>query len=376
MMKKLLFQAITILILLMVVLGAGCTQPALENDAPQEEGQGTPSQAEAQTIHWRMAGPWSAGTGDYELQQYFAAKVADLTDGQFEIEVFAGGAIVDSYQEFDACSEGTLDAIFTGVPNLAGTFGPASRLFVGYPGGPTIYEMLAWYYEGGGNELNQEILDNAHYNIHHVGPGSPRSAEGFGWFKEPITSLDDFKGMKFRTAAIWGEILSEELGASVIQVPAGELYEAFMRGVIDAFEFSTPTLDWDYGYQELGAIYHMPGIHQTNTMQQVDVNADEWAALSPQMKAVIETAAEATASRGLWQSNYEDGLAYQKMLDYGVEIYDLPVDVQEGILDAAQVVYDRYRANDPFFDKVMTSQEEFFTIYRECQDRITGWVTK
>jgi len=214
-----------------------------------------------------MSGPWATGTGDYVLQQYFAQKVADMTNDQLKIDVYAGGAVVENYQEYDACNEGSLDAIFTGTPNLAGTFGTAARLFVGYPGGPTIYELMAWFYEGGGDQLAQEILDNANYNIHHVGPGSPRSAEGFGWFKQPITSINDFRGMKFRTAAIWGEILSEELGAAVIQVPAGELYEAFQRGVIDAFEFSTPSLDWDYAYQELGAVYMMPGIHQTNTLQ-------------------------------------------------------------------------------------------------------------
>jgi len=374
-MKTNLLRACIAVVFVLGIALVGCA-PA-EQEAPDgEASNGAPSAPAGEVIKWRMAGPWSAGTGDYDLQIYFADTVRAMTDGQLDIEVFAGGAVVDAYQEFDACSEGTLDAIFTGLPNLAGTFGPAARLFVGYPGGPTIYEQLAWFYEGGGNELNQEAFDMYNYNIKHVGPGSPRSAEGFGWFKEPVNSLDQFDGLKFRTAAIWGEILSEELGASVIHVPAGELYEGFMRGVIDAFEFSVPTLDWDYGYQELGAIYHMPGIHQTNTMQQVDVNADEWAALPPHLKAVIEHATEATASRGLWESNYLDGIAYEKMLDYGVEIHDLPVDVQEGILDAAEIVYERYRADDPFFDKVMTSQEEFYASYRACQDRITGWVTR
>lgn len=368
-MKARLLCSMLAVVVVFGLFAVGCTP------ASQQPGETSPSAPAGEVIKWRMAGPWAAGTGDYVLQQYFAEKVSGMTDGQLEIEVFAGGAVVDSYQEFDACNEGTLDAIFTGTPNLAGTFGSAARLFVGYPGGPTIYELLAWLYEGGGNELAQEILDNANYKIHHVGPGSPRSAEGFGWFKEPITSLDDFNGMKFRTAAIWGEILSEELGASVIQVPAGELYESFQRGVIDAFEFSTPSLDWDYAYQELGAVYMMPGIHQTNTLQCVSVNQDEWDDLNPQMKAILEAATEATAVRGLFLSNYQDGIAYQKMLDYGVKIYDLPEDVQQGILDAAKVVYARYRANEPFFDKVMSSQEEFYAQYRECQVRITGWIS-
>ena len=63
------------------------------------------------------------------------------------------------------------------------------------------------------------------------------------------------------------------------------------------------------------------------------------------------------------------------MLDYGVKIYDLPTDVQQGILDAAKAVYDRYSAKDPFFDKVFSSQSDFYATYRDCQKRITNWIS-
>jgi TRAP-type mannitol/chloroaromatic compound transport system substrate-binding protein len=184
--------------------------------------------------------------------------------------------------------------------------------------------------------------------------------------------LSDFKGMKFRTAAIWGEVISRKLGGAVTMLPASELYEAFQRGVIDGFEFSTPALDWDYGYQELGAYYHMPGLHQTNTKQALLVNKRAWNELTPDLQAIVVHAAEAN-EKHLWHSNYLDGVAYQKMLDYGVNIVDLPRDVIEGITQGAKEIYEEMSAENPVFAKWYKSQEDFFKAYRECQDRITDW---
>jgi len=369
-MKSRLVVLLVVAITIFALVAAGCTPKVGPGEAP------TPT-PEEEIVKWRLTGPWSAGTTLYVVEQDFAQRVSDMTDGKFQIEVFAGGAIVPNYEELDALNDGSLDAYEGGLSSQAGVFGACTRLYVGYPSGPNIYELLAWIYEGGGNEMYQEMIDRKNYNVYNVGPMAPNSAEGFGWFKEPVTSLDQFKGMKFRTASLWGEILAEELGAAVVQIPASELYEAFMRGTIDAFEFSTPKLDWDYAYHEIeGAIYMMPGIHQTNTLQSLLVNRDSWEALSPEYQAVIKTAAEATAMRSLMNGNYADGVAYQAMLDYGVEIFDLPEEVQRGIIKAAKPVYARYSAADPLFGKIFESQQEFFKIYGECQDRITGWVSE
>jgi len=361
----LLMVAITILALVVV----GCAPKAGPGEAP------TPA-PEEEIVKWRMTGPWAAGTTLYVVMEDFANRVSEMTDGKFQIEVYAGGAIFPMYEEYDALNEGTLDAYMCGPSAAAGVFGTCSRLFVGYPGGPNIYELLAWLYEGGGDEFGQEILDRQNYNVHYVGSIAPNSAEGFGWFAKPITSLDQFKGMKFRTASIWGEILAEELGAAVVQIPAGELYEALKQGTIDAFEFSTPKLDWDYAFHEIGAVYMMPGIHQTCTLQNLSTNADSWEELSPKYQAILRTAAEATCMRALMSGNVADGVAYQAMLDYGVEIYDLPEDVQRGILAASKPVYARYSESDPLFKRMFESQQEFRKLYGACQDRITGWVTE
>merc|ERR1711964_106710 len=73
-----------------------------------------------------------------------------------------------------------------------------------YSGAPFNMEppaYLAWYYEGDGKKLLEEIY--AERNIHPmlcsiIGP------EGAGWFAQPIEGMDDFDGLKIRFAGIGG----------------------------------------------------------------------------------------------------------------------------------------------------------------------------
>ena len=190
------------------------------------------------------------------------------------------------------------------------------------------------------------------------------AAELFGWFAEPVTSMDDFKGMKFRTAGIWGEMLNEA-GAAVVTMPGGEIYESMQRGVIDAFEFSTPGVDWSAGFQELGAYVHGPGIHAPQSAFEFLVNKDQWNALPDDLKAIVDHACEATVIRSLAMVDYADMEGIKNLKDYGTEFVYLPEDVQKSIVEIANKKYDELAAEDDFFRKVLESHREFLVGYRD-----------
>ena len=193
------------------------------------------------------------------------------------------------------------------------------------------------------------------------------SAELFGWFAEPITSMDDFKGMKFRTAGIWGEMLNEA-GAAVVTMPGGEIYEAMQRGVIDAFEFSTPGVDWSAGFQELGAYMTGPGIHAPESAFEMLINKDKWNALTPDLQDIVNRACEANTIRVWALIDYQDMLAMTKLKDYGTKFVYLPEDVQKAIVAIANNKYNEIAKTDEFFNKVLMSQREFAAPYRDFKD--------
>ncbi len=317
----------------------------------------------ASKIRWRLQGPFPAGMAITYGSTEFAKIVTEMSDGRLTVKSFPGGAIVPALKEFDAVNKGTLDAHFSGSHYHTSQVGLAGDLFNLYPGGPNPMEFAVWCYEAGGLALWQELYDRRNYNVVALGPMGYSAAELFGWFREPIKTLDDFKGMKFRTAGIWGEILTG-FGAAVVQIPGGEIFESMKRGVLDAFEYSTPGVDYSAGFHQLGAYMIGPGIHAPMSAFELLVNKTSWEKLTPDLQAIVRTAAQATSFRMLCNIDYVDLVAMDKLKEYGVKFYKLPEDVQKEVVKAANKLYDEKAKEDPFFAKVLNSQREFLKKYR------------
>jgi TRAP-type mannitol/chloroaromatic compound transport system substrate-binding protein len=58
---------------------------------------------------------------------------------------------------------------------------------------------LAQY--GGGKELLAKLYASIGANVVSF-PYGPMPTQPLGWFKKPVTKVDDFKGLKFRTVGI------------------------------------------------------------------------------------------------------------------------------------------------------------------------------
>jgi TRAP-type mannitol/chloroaromatic compound transport system substrate-binding protein len=168
---------------------------------------------------------------------------------------------------------------------------PAAPLFGYIPFGMDVLPYLTWFYQGGGAALYQELYKA--YDLGFAAPCGMLPSENLAWSNKPIRSLEDFKGLKFRTSGFWGEILSEA-GASVMMLPAGEIYEALQRNVLDAGEFSIPSMDKDLAFHEIAKYLLVPGIHQPSTFLDITVNKKSWAKLPEDLKAIVKIAAQAT----------------------------------------------------------------------------------
>lgn len=335
-----------------------------EEAAPEEEEQAPPAAAEAKLIEWKLQTHMPAGTPFYKMTEDFCDRVNNMAAGQLEISPFPGGAIVPARAELDGLLSGAIDACVIGTHDSEGKLGKVAALWGNTPGGPNPTEFLAWYHEGGGHNLAQELFDQKGVNVQIVGgPINLTGAEIFGWFKKPVSSITDFKGLKFRTAGLWGEVV-DDAGGAVVTLPGGEVYQAFERGVVDAFEFCCPSMDWAMGFQDLGAYMHVPGIHSTCAVTLLHIEKDKWETLPSDLQEIIKNAADANSMRSVLWMDAQDVEAMEKFKDYGTEIVILPDQVQAHILERADAMYDRYAAEDAFFAKVINSKREFLDNYR------------
>ena len=154
---------------------------------------------------------------------------------------------------FENVSTGAIEAGYSWMGYEIGQV-PAAALFGATPFGLEPGEFMAWMYFQGGHELLAETF--APFNVLPILCGTI-PPEAAGWFRNPINSVDDLKGLKFRAAGVGGEILSE-FGMSVTMLPGGELYQALETGVLDATEFSMPTVDEQLGFFQVAKHYYLP----------------------------------------------------------------------------------------------------------------------
>src|SRR5258706_319134 len=82
---------------------------------------------------------------------------------------------------------------------------------------------------GQGRKLMDEIYDS--FKVVAL-PAGQTGGQMFGWFRKEIKSVQDFQGLKFRTAGFGGKVVAK-LGAVPQQIAGGDIYPAMERGTID-----------------------------------------------------------------------------------------------------------------------------------------------
>jgi len=298
-----------------------------------------------------------------------AADVEKASGGRLTLTAKGEGEIVGAFEVTEAVSEGVLDMAGNSPAFDIGHLGPVVFLFgsSGFPGGPTQTEYAVWFYEGGGKEIINRVYQDKGFNVNVIGLVSMYPAEMFGHYRDEITSMDDFKGMKYRTVGPWAEIL-ESFGASVVSLPGKEVYEAAQRGVIDAFEYATPSVNWDAGFHEVRDWVGFPGIHSPNMVYQAMVNMDVWNKLPGDLSHLLQMCVEAHTFQDYAMESWLDALAIEKYKDYGTKIFYLPDDVQEAIVERSRELVDRNIAEDPLYAEVWEQQYEFISTWKQRAD--------
>lgn len=181
-----------------------------------------------------------------------------------------------------------------------------------------------------------------------------------GWFKEPITSLEDFRKLKYRSPpGITGELFTN-MGVTTVALPGGELVPAAQRGVIDAAEWINPGEDIRLGLHQVWKHYYLQGMHQASDLGSIVINKDFWEKLPADLQKIIEIAAKASVTDSIAVNIAENGKAIQVLQDeHGVTIHDTPPDLYPAFAASSAKIMTEYSAKDPFFKKVADSQKSF-----------------
>jgi TRAP-type mannitol/chloroaromatic compound transport system substrate-binding protein len=228
----------------------------------------------------------------------FANKVKEISREEIVIELYDPGNLVPTSDLLKEVSKGDiLQAGFASPGHFIGEI-PAAVIFASVPFGPEVPEFVAWWYYGNGAKLHDEMY--AQHGLKVIGmPICFLPPETSGWFQKKINTVEDLKGLKMRFYGLGSNIM-EDLGASVMHLPADKLYTALETGEIDATEFSMPAIDVNLGFYKIAKYNYYPGWHQQATAEVVIFNKDLWNnKLTKVQRLLIDTAAKAAVLESL-----------------------------------------------------------------------------
>lgn len=261
------------------------------------------------------------------VKEVWLPEIEKQTDGTVKIQDFWGGALMGSKEILKGIGDGVSQMGFVYPGHYPGQL-PAHTILKLFPRGPSTFENMVWFYR----KIYEEVpefkaeLEKANVKVILFTAGLPGAFCG----KNPLASIDDVSGDKWRAGDKWGLRFLENAGAVPVSVPWGDVYMALQTGAID------------------GCFTNYDGLH---------------------LMKFDEVASNLLVSKSLW---YGMPFLHLIQLDY---FNGLPAEVQEGILKASEIAEQQFaNTYDKAFDQVMSEQKASgYTVTELSESDIAKW---
>ena len=307
------------------------------------------------TLRWRLASSFPKSLDTiFGAADVFAKQVADMSGGKFQISVHAAGELMPPFGVVDGVQNGSVEMAHTAPYYFVGkdeTFAIGCAI----PFGLNSRQMTAWMTEGNGLKLMREFY--AGYNIISF-PGGNTGAQMGGWYRKPIKSMADMKGLKMRIAGFAGRVM-ERLGVVPQSLPGGEIYQALEKGVIDAAEWVGPYDDQRLGFYKVAPYYHFPGWWEGGPQLDFFINQKAYGSLNSEYKAMIEAAA--AQAHVTMQARYDarNPLALKQLVAAKTQLVQFPKPVLDAAFKASMDIYAELNQKNPAWRKVYADYAKF-----------------
>ena len=181
----------------------------------------------------------------------FIKRVNEKCKGEVEIKLLGGPEVVAVFDQLKAAGTGVVDMIH-GDPNYWAGVVPEGTI-------PQLakykYELKAFRESGIIEILNQAYPERG--KVQFLGVtwiGMPF----YIMTKNPISKLDEVKGLKLRSMGGMSDVLLGEFGASLVKIASAETYEGLQRGIVDGALRNTVSLVEFKEYEVLHNIIFPP----------------------------------------------------------------------------------------------------------------------
>ncbi len=343
-------------ILILSVAGLCACGPSGSDSATQAAADTSSARVKQEKIVLKLAHGWPKGFPIFaESVDKYTELVEEMSDGRITLKVDSASKHKSAFGIFDFVKSGQYD-IGQSASYYYGGKDPDTLFFSSMPFSMNQYEQTAWFYEGGGLELANEVY--AKHNMEVMLGGNTGMQMG-GWFRKEINSIDDMKGLKMRIPGFAGKVMAK-VGASPTNIPAGELYQALELGTIDALEWVGPGLDLRMGFHKV-APYYYNGWHEPGTELLYYFNKDSMSKLPGWAQSVLKNAARLTAynmSTASFAANTENWNTISQQYP-NVQVKRFPDEVISALKAANNELLESEKARSDVAKRIIESRETY-----------------
>jgi TRAP-type mannitol/chloroaromatic compound transport system substrate-binding protein len=324
-----------------VIASAPLAAPAIAQSMPE--------------IKWRLTSSFPKSLDTiYGAGEFFAQRVAAITDNKFQIRVFAAGEIVPGLQVVDAVQNETVECGHTAAYYYVGK-DPTFAFDTAVPFGLNTRQHNAWVYHGGGLELMREFYKDykiVSFLMSHTG------GQMGGWYRKEIKTVEDLKGIKMRIGGFAGQVL-QKLGVVPQQLAGGDIYPALEKGTIDAAEWVGPYDDQKLGFNKVAQYYYYPGWWEGAAALSLYVGEKAYASLPKPYQEAIATACGETVGWSVAKYDVQNPKAMRELVAAGTKLLPFSGAVMDACFAAANELYAETSAKNAKFKKVYDSWKQF-----------------
>ena len=295
-------------------------------------------------VSWDMPLPWPPENIHTQNAKIFAEEVNKATKGEVEIKLHPGGALGYKGPEMLSVIRDGLAPIgqmltsqlvgeepFFGIEAVAYLAPSLDSLATLQKFSRPVFDKIA-------KKHNQKILYHAPWPGQQV------------FTKKEIAKIEDIKNMKIRTVDKNSSNFFDNLGATSVQMPWGEVIPALASGAIDGVSTSsTSAVDgkfWEFTKYGCSFNWHNAG-------DIVTVNLDAWNRLTPEQREIIEIKAK-ELEPVFWKRVKENDLQSEALLrEKGITIIQPNAALKAELLKRAQPVWEGFMKTSPEAKRVV-----------------------
>ncbi|TYC48294.1 TRAP transporter substrate-binding protein [Rhodobacterales bacterium] len=266
--------------------------------------------APAAAEKWDMPVAYSASNFHTVTATEFAKCVKTGTGGDIDIVVHPSGSLFPGAQIKRAIQTGQVpigERLLSGHENENALFGVDSIPFLA-----TSFDDAAKLWDAAKQPMT-DLLASQDLTLLYSVPWPPQGL----YFKNEVNSVEDMKGVKFRSYSNATSRIAELTGMLPVTIEAAEISQAFATGVADSMISSGATGYDRKVWESLNYFYEVDAWLPRNYIM---VNSGVWDGVSEESKNVIKGCAELAEYAGTWRAKEYTQFTLQGLRDGGMTV--------------------------------------------------------